>query len=124
MHSNRMHTASFSGRRGCLLWECLPRRCTPLPIACWDIHTPAHCMLGYTLPPVNRMTDRQVLKHYLTTTSFAGSKNLELFNVTIVFKMSCVWFHPDSGTHWVVSRMSSITTNTSARSTLLCIKNN
>ena len=38
-------------------WGCLPQ-----------------CMLGYTPLPVNRMTDRQVYKHYLSATSFADGK--------------------------------------------------
>ena len=28
---------------------------TPLPSACWDTHTPAQCMLGYTSPPAQCM---------------------------------------------------------------------
>ena len=59
---------------GCLR-RCVPRGRTPLdPEAdtLWDTQPPAHCMLGYTPPPVNRMTDRQELKHYLKATSFGG----------------------------------------------------
>ena len=38
-------------------WRCLPQ-----------------CMLGYTPPPVNRMTDTQVYKHYLSANSFVDGK--------------------------------------------------
>ena len=40
----------------------------PHPGKCWDTHTLPWCMLGYT-PPLNRMTDTRLWKHYLPANS-------------------------------------------------------
>ena len=52
---------------------CLPH---PMPIASWDTHTPANCMLGYTPPPMNRMTGR-CKNITLPPTLLAGGKKIK-----------------------------------------------
>ena len=43
---------------------------TPCPVHA-GIHTPAQWMLGYTPPPVDRILDTHLWKHYLSASSFA-----------------------------------------------------
>ena len=60
MHSRKMHTTRFNGH----LYGGVPK----------GVFGVCVCPGGCT-PPVDRVTDRQVKKHYLPTTSFAGGKN-------------------------------------------------
>ena len=75
MHSSMIHITHFSCCLGgfCLgdvcLGGCLPRGCLPRGCLPGGVHP--HCMLGYTPPPVNRMTDRRK-NITLPQNSFAG----------------------------------------------------
>ena len=105
MHSSRLRTVRSSGHRGHGVYPsmhlvgvsaqegegCLPRggcqcpgRGWCLPNACCDIH-----------PPVNRMTDRQVWKLYLSATSFADGNNEISCIYTCLFWMDRLRFHQD-----------------------------
>ena len=71
-----MHTVLCSGRLlgGYLPGGYLPmERCLPTG----DVYPSIHW--GRLHPPVNRMTERQVLKHNLSATSFADGKYTETF---------------------------------------------
>ena len=101
MHSSRMHTARFSGR--IYREQCLPLGpaegvvsaswskgggCLPLGprtgsgkrgVCLWVQGCLPHHLSPQ--PPVNGMNHRQVQKHYLPATSFAGSKMICIFGV-------------------------------------------
>ena len=69
MHSSRLRTVRCSGRRGGL---------PQYMLGYTGVSAPMHAGIR---TPLNRMTDRQVLKHYLSATSFADGKNSIMGNL-------------------------------------------
>ena len=65
-HKNKNVVAAGEG---CLSSACWDTHLTSLPSACWDTH-PTQYMLGYT-PPMNRILDTHLWKHYLSATTVA-----------------------------------------------------
>ena len=114
MHSNRMPIVRCSDRlmmgrgvcpggslpRGlsaqgvCLPRGCLPRGCLPKGVSAWRGCLPGGgvCPGGCTHPPVDRILDKHLWKHYLSATSFANSNYSSLINEFPIFVWIVVLF--------------------------------
>ena len=70
------HTPGHTPHHGMVTQPLVTPHGHTLPVAQPPGHTPAHCMLGYTAPhPPHEQNNRQIEKHYLPATSFAGGKD-------------------------------------------------